>query len=173
MVDFLADGGDHIALYALTGGIGVAELKERFELNGDKYNAMMLKLLADRLTEAFTEWAHSFIRTQMWGFESEAITPEQAIAEQYRGVRVALGYPATPDHSLKRDIFNLLGVERTTSMTLSDSYMITPEESACGLILSNGEYFNVGVIDQEQVADYAARRNTTEEQIEKLLPKNI
>ncbi len=172
LVDFIADGGDHIALYALTGGLGVSELKERFEESGDSYNAMMLKLLADRLTEAFTEWVHAFIRCQMWGFEQESLSIEDTLAEKYRGIRVALGYPATPDHSLKRDIFELLGVERTTAMKLGDNYMITPEESACGVILSNGEYFNVGLISDEQVADYAARRGVSTEEIERLIPKN-
>ncbi len=173
LVDLLDDKGDYIALYALTGGLGVAELKEKFAEQGDTYNSMMLKFLADRLTEAFTEWAHTFIRREMWGFEQQPLSAEECIAEKYRGIRVALGYPATPDHSLKRDIFELLGVERTTAMKLDDSYMITPEESACGVILSNGDYFNVGVISEEQVADYAARREVSIEEVKRLLPKNV
>ncbi|MFR9649560.1 MAG: methionine synthase, partial [Rikenellaceae bacterium] len=173
LVDFICDGGDHIAMYALSGGVGIEEIQQRFDDEGDKYNSMMIKLICDRLTEALTEWAHSFIRREMWGFESEPLSVEDILGEKYRGVRVAFGYPATPDHSLKRDIFSLLGVERTTALSLNENYMITPAESACGLILANGDYFNVGIIDQEQLSDYAKARNFTIEEVKRLLPKSF
>ena len=98
---------------------------------------------------------------------------EQIIREEYRGRRMAFGYPASPDHSLKREIFDLLAVEMTTAMKLNDNYMITPEEALCGLIFADAEYFSVGRIDTKQMLDYARRRNITVEQLEMLLPKNV
>ena len=132
------------------------------------------RLLADRLTEALCEWVHIFIRRQMWGYETgPALTPEQIIRSKYRGRRMAFGYPACPDHSLKREVFDLLAADKTTAMRLNDNYMITPEEALCGLFFADAEYFSVGRIDREQLADYAARRNMDIETIEKLIPNNI
>lgn len=117
---------------------------------------------------------HIFIRRQMWGYETgPALTPEQIIRSKYRGRRMAFGYPACPDHSLKREVFDLLAADKTTAMRLNDNYMITPEEALCGLFFADAEYFSVGRIDREQLADYAARRNMDIETIEKLIPNNI
>ena len=176
--DFIADEKagrtDYIGAFALTGGIGLKELTEKFRAEGDDYNAILSKLLADRLTEALCEWVHIFIRRQMWGYETgPALTPEQIIRGQYRGKRMAFGYPACPDHSLKREVFDLLAADKTTAMRLNDNYMITPEEALCGLFFADAEYFSVGRIDREQLADYAARRNMDIETIEKLIPNNI
>ena len=158
----------------LTAGIGLKELCEKFRAGGDDYNAILSKLLADRLTEALCEWVHIFIRRQMWGYETgPALTPEQIIRSKYRGRRMAFGYPACPDHSLKREVFDLLAADKTTAMRLNDNYMITPEEALCGLFFADAEYFSVGRIDREQLADYAARRNMDIETIEKLIPNNI
>ena len=146
----------------------------KFRAEGDDYNAILSKLLADRLTEALCEWVHIFIRRQMWGYETgPALTPEQIIRSKYRGRRMAFGYPACPDHSLKREVFDLLAADKTTAMRLNDNYMITPEEALCGLFFADAEYFSVGRIDREQLADYAARRNMDIETIEKLIPNNI
>ncbi len=111
----------------------------------------------------------------MWGYEvGEPLTAEEVIREKYQGVRMAFGYPATPDHSLKREIFELLSAEMTTHMKLDrESYMISPAESLCGVMLSRGEYFSVGSIDDEQLKDYARRRKMTIEEIKKLIPYNI
>ena len=178
LADFIADEKagrtDYIGAFALTGGIGLKELTEKFRAEGDDYNAILSKLLADRLTEALCEWVHIFIRRQMWGYETgPALTPEQIIRGKYRGRRMAFGYPACPDHSLKREVFDLLAADKTTAMRLNDNYMITPEEALCGLFFADAEYFSVGRIDREQLADYAARRNMDIETIEKLIPNNI
>ena len=174
LADLVAPKGDHIGCFALTGGVGLQKLTERFREEGDEYRAMLAKLLADRLTEAFMESVHSFVRRSMWGYESgPQLTPEEIIREQYRGRRMAFGYPASPDHSLKRTVFDLLAVEITTSMKLTENWMIDPGEALCGLLFADGEYFSIGRIDAEQLADYAARHTLSEEEIRKLIPNNL
>ncbi len=179
LADYIVDErigkSDYIGCFAVTGGVGLKELQENFrQESDDEYNVIMAKLLADRLTEAFAEAMHSFVRRQMWGYEQgEQLTPDQIIRGEYRGKRMAFGYPASPDHSLKREIFDLLAVEMTTAMKLNESYLIDPEEALCGLIFADAEYFSVGRIDTKQMLDYARRRNMTVEQIERLLPKNV
>ena len=135
---------------------------------------MIAKLLADRLTEAFMETVHSFVRRSMWGYEQgKPLSKEEILHEAYRGRRMAFGYPASPDHSLKREVFDLLAVEITTAMKLNENWMIAPEEALCGLLFSDGEYFSIGRIDAEQLADYAARRGMEEEAIRKIIPNNL
>lgn len=173
LVDFIAPEGDWAGCFALTAGIGLRELTERLRGEGDDYSAMLAKLLADRLTEAFAEAVHAFVRRQMWGYEEGGLpTPERIVRGEYRGRRMAFGYPATPDHSLKREIFDLLGVEATTSMRLTEGWMIDPGEALCGLMLADADYFTVGAVDAEQTADYARRRGRSEEEIRRLLPNN-
>ncbi len=172
--DWVARKGDHIGCFALTGGIGLDKLTAQFREAGDDYHAMMAKLLADRLTEAFMETVHSFVRRSMWGYEQgEPLTPHAILREQYQGRRMAFGYPATPDHSLKREIFDLLAVEITTAMRLTENWMITPGEALCGLLFADGAYFSIGTIDEEQLADYARRRNLDIETVKKLIPNNL
>ena len=172
--DLLAPESDWIGCFALTAGIGLRELTERFRAEGDDYNAMLAKLLTDRLTEAFMEAVHSFVRRSMWGYEEgEAPAPQELLHERYRGRRMAFGYPATPDHSLKREVFDLLAVEVTTRMRLTENRMIDPGEALCGLIFADAEYFAIGPIDDEQLADYARRRHMTPEQIRKFIPNNL
>ncbi len=175
LADMVAAEGDHIALFSLTAGVGLDSLTAEFKEAGDDYSAILAKLLADRLTEAFAERIHSFVRRQMWGYEGgEELTPEDMIAERYRGIRVAFGYPSAPDHSLKEVLFDILSVPMTTHMTLSkESYMISPAESICGLMLSAGEYFSVGRISEEQTADYARRLGVSIEEVERLIPFNV
>jgi len=178
VADFLADEKsgrtDYLACFALTAGIGLSELTERFRTDGDDYSAIMAKLLADRLTEAFAETVHRFVRREMWGYApDEALAPHEIIRGGYRGLRMAFGYPATPDHSLKRDIFELLRVEQFTRMRLTENDMISPGEALCGLMLSDGKYFSVGRIDTKQLLDYARRRGRTADAIRKLLPNNV
>lgn len=178
LADFIADerdgATDSIGAFAITAGIGLQELCDKFRAEGDDYAAIMAKLLADRLTEAFAETVHSFVRRQMWGYESgPAPTPQQILAGDYRGRRMAFGYPASPDHSLKRDIFDLLAVEQTTRMRLTDNWMIAPGEALCGLFLSDARYFSVGQIDNEQLRDYAGRRGLEVETVEKIIPNNV
>ncbi len=172
--DWLAPAGDYVGCFALTGGLGLREFAERLRAEGSDYEAMLAKLLADRLTEAFMEAVHSFVRRSMWGYETgEALTPQQILHEKYRGRRMAFGYPATPDHGLKRTVFDLLGAEITTRMRLTENCMIDPGESLCGLLFADADYFAVGTIDDEQIADYARRRGTDPNTVRKLLPNNL
>ena len=175
VVDERSGQSDYIGCFAVTGGVGRKELTTKIrEEEQDEYNAIMAKLLADRLTEAFAEAMHSFVRRQMWGYEQgEQLSPEQIIRGEYRGKRMAFGYPASPDHSLKREVFDLLAVEMTTSMKLTENFMIDPEESLCGLIFADAEYFSVGRIDTKQMLDYARHRGLTVEQVRELLPNNV
>jgi len=176
--DFIADrrdgATDYIGAFALTAGIGLQELCDKFRSEGDDYSAIMAKLLADRLTEAFAEVVHSFVRRQMWGYETGTPpTPEQAVRGQYRGRRMAFGYPASPDHSLKREVFDLLAVEVTTGMQLTENWMIDPGEALCGLMFSDADYFSVGTIGAEQLLDYARRRGMEAETVKKIIPNNV
>lgn len=174
LADYIAPEGDHIGCFAVTAGLGLKTLTEQFREAGDDYRAMLAKLLADRLTEAFMEHVHRFIRRDMWGYEQgEQLTPEAIIREKYQGRRMAFGYPATPDHSLKRELFDLLAVEVLTGMRLTENWMIDPGEALCGLLIPDGEYFSIGKIDEEQLADYARRRNLDIGTIKKLIPNNL
>ena len=174
LADFIAPEGDWLGCFAVTAGIGLKELTEKFRAAGDDYSTIMAKLLADRLTEAFAEVVHLFVRRRMWGYEGgEQPSPKEVIAGHYRGRRMAFGYPASPDHSLKREVFDLLAVERTTGMRLTENWMIDPGEALCGLLFADAEYFSVGHIDQEQLRDYAARRGLDEETLRRLLPNNL
>ena len=110
----------------------------------------------------------------MWGYETgEASTPRQVIRGEYRGRRMAFGYPATPDHSLKREAFDLLAAEVTTGMRLTENWMIDPGEALCGLMLSDADYFSVGTIDAQQLEEYADRRGMTAEDVKKIIPNNV
>ena len=174
LADFIAPSGDWIGCFAVTAGIGLKELTEKFRAEGDDYSAIMAKLLADRLTEAFTEAVHTFVRRQMWGYETgEPLTPKQIVRGEYRGRRMAFGYPATPDHSLKREAFDLLAAEVTTGMRLTENWMIDPGEALCGLMLSDADYFSVGTIDAQQLEEYADRRGMTAEDVKKIIPNNV
>ena len=173
LADCLAPKDDWLGCFAVTAGIGLKTLSEKFRADDDEYSAILIKLLADRLTEAFAEAVHSFVRRQMWGYEQGPQLPPEAILRgEYRGRRMAFGYPASPDHSLKREVFDLLGVEMTTGMRLTENYMIDPGEALCGLLFADADYFAVGPIDREQAEEYARRRDRTLEAIEKLLPNN-
>ncbi|WP_418982673.1 methionine synthase [Alistipes sp.] len=174
LADFLAPAGDWIGCFALTAGIGLKELCEKFRAAGDDYSAILAKLLADRLTEAFAEAVHTFVRRQMWGYErGEAPSPAAVLRGDYRGRRMAFGYPATPDHSLKREVFDLLAVPVTTGMKLTENYMVDPGEALCGLLLADADYFAVGPVDAEQAEEYARRRGLTLEALKKIIPNNL
>ena len=174
LADWIAPKGDWIGCFALTAGIGLGKLEEQFRSAGDDYSAILAKLLADRLTEAFAEAVHTFVRRQMWGYETaEALDIPRIIRGDYRGRRMAFGYPASPDHSLKREVFDLLAVEATTGMRLTENWMIDPGEALCGLMFADAEYFSVGTIDTKQLLDYARRRGMEVEQIKKLIPNNL
>ena len=174
LADFIAPAGDWIGCFAVTAGIGLKELTARFRDEGDDYSAIMAKLLADRLTEAFAEAVHLFVRRQMWGYErGDMPTPAQVVRGDYRGRRMAFGYPASPDHTLKREVFDLLAAEVTTSMRLTENHMIDPGEALCGLLFADADYFAVGTVDEEQIADYARRRGLDPETVRKVIPNNL
>lgn len=173
LADCIAPQGDWIGAFAVTAGIGLKELADSFRAQNDDYSAIMAKLLTDRLTEAFGECVHSFVRRQMWGYEAgEMPSPEQMFRNKYRGRRMAFGYPSLPDHSLKREVFDLLAVEKTTGMRLTENWMIDPGEALCGLFFADAEYFSVGTIDTKQLLDYARRRGMEVEQVKKIIPNN-
>jgi 5-methyltetrahydrofolate--homocysteine methyltransferase len=182
MADYVSsEAQDYIGAFALTAGVGLGEFTEKLRAEGDDYNAIMAKLLTDRLTEAFVESIHEFIRRVAWGYQRDEngepleIAPQDAVHGKYRGVRYAFGYPATPDHSLKAEVFELLGVRQMTSMRLTDNYMISPGEALCGLIVADADarYFTLGSLGDDQIADYAQRRGRTPEEIRKLIGESL
>ncbi len=161
--DFVApaDSGvpDHVGVFAVTSGLGAETRAAAFEAAHDDYSAIMLKALADRLAEACAEWLHQRVRTEFWGYaEGEALGNEALIAEQYQGIRPAPGYPACPDHLVKRELFQLLGAA-DIGMGLTESMAMTPAASVSGFYLGHPDaaYFNVGPIGDDQLRDWAAR----------------
>ncbi len=174
LADLLAPAGDWIGCFAATAGIGLDKLAEGFRAEGDDYRAIMAKLLADRLTEAFAEAIHTFVRRQMWGYEAETtpLDPQRIVRGDYRGRRMAFGYPASPDHALKRTVFDLLAAEVTTQMKLTETHMIAPGEALCGLLFADADYFAVGTIGDDQLDDYARRRGIDADEARRLLPGN-
>ncbi len=150
---------DYIGLFAVTAGLGVEKKEREFEKAGDDYSAIMLKSLADRLAEAFAEALHARVRTDLWGYApAEALSNAEMIAERYQGIRPAPGYPACPEHVVKRDMFDVLDGD-DIGMVLTESYAMYPAASVSGFYFSHpqSQYFNVGTIGDDQVEDYAAR----------------
>ncbi|MEN9543836.1 MAG: hypothetical protein RLZZ598_669 [Pseudomonadota bacterium] len=162
LADFVAPTGgppDYIGLFAVTAGLGVGKREAAFEAAHDDYASIMLKALADRLAEAFAEQLHRRVRTELWAYAAdEQLASEQLIAEQYRGIRPAPGYPACPDHLVKRDLFRVLAGEEI-GMGLTESMAMTPAASVSGFYLAHPEaaYFNVGKIGNDQLEDWARR----------------
>ena len=168
-------GCDYLGAFAVTAGLGVDAKEAHFLGQEDDYQAILLKSVADRLAEAAAEWLHWRARTDWWGYAAdEALNPGALIAEQYRGIRPAPGYPACPDHSVKRDLFALLQAH-DIGMRLTDSLAMLPAASVSGFYFSHPEsrYFSVGRIDATQIADMAARRNMAEAELERLLAPNL
>ena len=178
LADFIAprESGvtDFIGAFAVTAGIGAGELAARFERELDDYHAIVVKALADRLAEAFAEYLHARARRD-WGYgRSEQLSGEDLIGEKYRGIRPAFGYPACPDHSEKRKLFDLLGAERA-GISLTDSFAMAPAASVSGLYFAHPEakYFNVGRLGPDQVADYARRKGMSVADTERWLATNL
>ena len=166
--------GDYVGAFAVTAGIGVDALVRRFEAGQDDFSAIVVKALADRLAEAFAELLHARVRKE-WGYGAgEALTTEELVAEKYRGIRPALGYPACPDHSEKWPLFELLGA-RKVGLDLTESAAMTPAASVSGLYFAHPQarYFNVGRIDRDQAEDYAARRGLRLADVERWLGPNL
>jgi 5-methyltetrahydrofolate--homocysteine methyltransferase len=173
LADFVAPSGDHVGAFAVTAGIGLEELSARFEAEHDDYRSIIAKALADRLAEAFAEYLHEVARRE-WYERGGKLTTEQLIAERFRGIRPAFGYPACPDHSEKRKLFDLLGAEEV-GITLTDSFAMIPGASVSGIYLGHPEarYFSVGRVGRDQVEDYASRRGEPVAEVERWLRPNL
>jgi 5-methyltetrahydrofolate--homocysteine methyltransferase len=175
LADFIAPKssgrGDYLGAFAVTAGHGADELARQFEADHDDYNAIMTKALADRLAEAFAEYLHERARRE-WGFGAkEKLSKEDLIRESYRGIRPAAGYPACPDHTEKRTLFDLLQAEKATGIRLTESYAMWPGASVSGLYFAapNAKYFGVGKIGRDQIQDYRVRKGLPLEEVERWL----
>ena len=175
LADFIAPKGsgknDYIGLFAVTAGLGVDKKEQQFAADLDDYSAIMLKALADRLAEAFAERLHQRVRTDLWGYAvDEALDVAGLVAERYRGIRPAPGYPACPDHTVKRDLFRALGADEI-GMTLTESLAMLPAASVAGFYLAHPEakYFNVGRIGPDQLKSWAERNASSVDAAERAL----
>jgi 5-methyltetrahydrofolate--homocysteine methyltransferase len=180
LADFLAPRSsgriDYLGVFAVTAGLGIDQQIEKFQEDHDDYSSIMLKALADRLAEAFTELLHEKVRREHWGYQpGESMSLEDMIFEKYQGIRPAHGYPACPDHSEKETIFKLLNVEDKTGIRLTDSHAMFPAASVSGLIFAHPESrsFYVGRIGRDQSRDYARRKNAKLEMVETWLASNL
>jgi 5-methyltetrahydrofolate--homocysteine methyltransferase len=166
---------DHIGAFAVTAGHGLDQILERFARDHDDYSAILAKALADRLAEAFAEKLHEQARRD-WGYGlDEKFSPEELLDERYRGIRPAAGYPACPDHSEKRTLFQLLDAERATGIVLTESFAMLPAASVSGLYLAHPDarYFAVGRLGRDQLEDYARRKGVALDQVERWLRPNL
>jgi 5-methyltetrahydrofolate--homocysteine methyltransferase len=166
---------DHIGAFAVTSGIGLKEVCDRFRAENDDYNAIMAEALADRLAEAFAECLHKQVRDE-WGYGcEEGLSSADLIAEKYRGIRPAAGYPACPDHTEKGTLWRLLDVQANTGMLITESFAMWPGSSVSGLYFAHPEsrYFSLGKIDRDQVVDYAGRKGMTVAEVERWLGQNL
>ena len=179
LADFVAPKGsgrdDWIGLFAVTAGVGVEAKERQFMADLDDYGAIMLKALADRLAEAFAEALHARVRRDLWGYAAdEALGCDELIAERYRGIRPAPGYPACPEHGVKRDLFRVLRAEEI-GMSLTESLAMLPAASVCGFYLAHPDarYFNVGRIGDDQLADWARRSSLARGDAERALASSL
>jgi 5-methyltetrahydrofolate--homocysteine methyltransferase len=166
---------DFAGLFAVTAGIGAEKRAAAFEAAHDDYSSIMLKAIADRLAEAFAEYLHARVRTDLWGYAAqERLSPEDLIAEKYKGIRPAPGYPACPDHSAKQDMFALLQCEEI-GMGVTESLAMTPAASVSGFYIGHPDavYFNVGKIGDDQLQDLAKRRHMEAAALQRLLAPNL
>lgn len=167
---------DYMGSFCVTTGIGVEEIAQRYENQNDDYQSIMIKALADRLAEAFAEFLHREVRTQHWGYSpKEQFTNEELIREIYKGIRPAPGYPACPDHLEKQTLWELMEVEKTIGVSLTESYAMWPASSVSGYYFAHPEakYFGLGKIKEDQLIDYSKRRNINLEKARKWLSPNL
>jgi 5-methyltetrahydrofolate--homocysteine methyltransferase len=179
IADFIAPKetglSDYIGGFAVTSGICLKELCDRFRADNDDYNAIMAEALADRLAEAFAECLHKRVREE-WGYGcGEGLSNEDLIHEKYRGIRPAAGYPACPDHTEKGPLWKLLDVQKNTGMLITESFAMWPGSSVSGLYFAHPQsrYFDLGKIDRDQVADYHARKGMSVAEVERWLGQNL
>jgi 5-methyltetrahydrofolate--homocysteine methyltransferase len=180
LADFIAPQGsgrqDWIGAFAVTAGLGIEPHVARFEAAHDDYNAILLKALADRLAEALAERLHQRVRREYWGYAAEeSLDNDALIAERYRGIRPAPGYPACPDHSEKATLFRLLDAPRHAGMELTESFAMYPAAAVSGYYFSHprSQYFVVGRVSKEQAEDYARRKGVSTAQVERWLASNL
>lgn len=176
LADFISHDGDWIGGFAVTTGHGIEPHLARFKARHDDYNDILLKALADRLAEAFSERLHLHVRAELWGYaEGEQLTNEALIKEQYRGIRPAPGYPACPDHSQKQLLFPMLDATHHTGITLTESFAMWPTAAVSGFYFGHPEsaYFGVARIGRDQLEDYAERRGVDIATAERWLRPNL
>lgn len=180
LADFIVPQGsgvrDWIGAFAVTAGIGIETKLAEFEKGHDDYSSILLKALADRLAEAFAERLHERVRKEFWGYApDESLGNEELIGEKYRGIRPAPGYPACPDHSEKATLFALLDATKNTGIELTESFAMYPAAAVSGWYFSHpdSQYFVVGRVTKEQVADYARRKGWTLAEAERWLAPNL
>lgn len=176
--DFVAPKGmpDYLGLFVVTAGHGTEELVKHYENSHDDYNAIMVKVLADRLAEAFAEYLHEKVRRELWAYvPDEKLATSQLLAEAYQGIRPAPGYPACPEHSEKQLLFDLLKAETHTSVTLTENFAMSPAAAVSGFYFAHpdAQYFNVGKISRDQIEDYSKRKKWTIAETERLLNANL
>ncbi len=167
---------DYIGTFACTTGIGTDEWVKKYEQDNDDYNAIMMKVLADRLAEAFTELMHEKVRKEIWGYAAdENLKLDDLLKSRFQGIRPAFGYPACPDHSEKETLFEILGAKERLGLKLTENFAVWPAATVCGLYFANKEskYFNVRSLTKEQIEDYASRKNISVELAEKYLNTNL
>ncbi|BBM85646.1 methionine synthase [Candidatus Uabimicrobium amorphum] len=180
LADFIApkDNGvnDYIGFFAVTAGIEIEKLIAKFDAEQDDYNSIMVKALADRLAEAFAEKMHELVRKEYWGYSAaEDLSNEEMIKEKYQGIRPAPGYPACPDHTEKPKLFELLSAPQETQINLTENLAMYPASSVCGLYFSHPQsrYFAVGKIGEDQLQDYAKRKDMDLQEMRKWLAPNM
>src|SRR3990172_77792 len=159
---------DFIGGFAVTTGKGIEKQIEKFEKDHDDYSSILLKALADRMAEAFAELMHEKVRREFWGYaKDEKLNTGALIKEEYQGIRPAHGYPACPDHTEKKILFDLLQAEKNTGITLTESFAMYPAASVCGLYFAHpqAKYFGLGKITKDQVDDYAKRKGLSIETV--------
>ena len=167
---------DYIGSFVCTAGLGIEKQLAVFTLDQDDYNCIMLKAIADRLAEALTEYMHLKIRKEIWGYATnEEFRNEDLIAEEYMGIRPAPGYTACPDHTEKLKIFELLNAEKNIGVSLNESMAMSPNATVSGYYFShpNAKYFSVGKVQDDQILDYAKRKDMSQEEVVKWLRSNI
>ncbi len=167
---------DYVGAFAVTAGIGIENHVARFEKQNDQYSAIMLKILADRLAEAFAEYLHEKVRKEIWGYApDEQMEWKDILLSRYQGIRPAIGYPACPDHQEKITIFELLSATKHAGISLTENLAMYPGASVSGLYFAHpqSKYFNVGKISKDQVREYTKRRYSSEKEIERFLPANL
>lgn len=176
LADFIApketDINDYIGAFAVTTGIGVEQLASEYEAQGDDYNSIMVKALADRLAEAFAEHLHTRVRKEFWGYaKAEVLDNEDLIKEKYQGIRPAPGYPSCPDHTEKQSLFTLLNASDNAGISLTESFAMMPAASVSGWYFSHpkAKYFNTGKIQQDQLESLASRKGIPTEQLKRWL----